>query len=129
MPPSWSGRKEGDTAAGLLVNCRHVPLPYAAKSIQAGKRALDCCPLFARVRPTHMTDRIESLLAELVELHRRQISNQEQALARQEHAISIQQQAVARQRTALRRIWLLVAVVMILIGGELLFTWVVSLRR
>ena len=76
-----------------------------------------------------MTDRTESLLAELVELHRRQISNQEQALARQEFAISIQQQAVARQRTALRRIWLLVAVVMILIGGELLFTWVVRLTR
>ena len=76
-----------------------------------------------------MTDRTESLLAELVELHRRQISNQEQALARQEHAISIQERAVARQRTAFRRIWLLVAVVMILIGGELLFTWVVSLRR
>ena len=76
-----------------------------------------------------MTDRTEALLAELVELHRRQISNQEQALARQEHAISIQQQAVARQRSALRRIWLLVAVVMILVGGELLITWVVRLRR
>ena len=81
------------------------------------------------VLPPVTSDRTESLLAELVELQRRQISNQEQALARQdqalarqEHAISVQQQAVDRQKSAVRRLWL----VIVIVGGALVVLPIVS---
>ena len=76
-----------------------------------------------------MSDRTESLLAELVELHRRQISNQEQALARQEHAISVQQLAVDRQQSALRRLWLLLIIVAIAAVGLPIFSWAFAWLR
>lgn len=83
-----------------------------------------------------MSDRTESLLAELVELQRRQISNQEQALARQdqalarqEHAISVQQQAVDRQKSAVRRLWLLIVIVAVVFVGLPVLSWAISWAR
>jgi plastocyanin domain-containing protein len=58
-----------------------------------------------------MTDRTEALLAELVELQRKQLANQEAAAARQEKAIAMQAQAVERSRRSLKGIWLILAVV------------------
>lgn len=69
-----------------------------------------------------MSDRTESLLGELVDLTRRQLANQEQALAvqqrsieKQEQAVVMQAEALERQRTALRRVWGLIALILALI--------------
>lgn len=84
-------------------------------------------------RPEHlrsnMTDRTEALLAELVELQRRQVKNQEHALERQEYAISVQQVAVARQQSALRRAWVLIGLIALIIVGMPVITWVVRPGR
>ena len=81
------------------------------------------------VLPPVMSDRTESLLAELVELQRRQISNQEQALARQEHAISVQQQAVDRQKSAVRRLWLVIVIATVVLAGLPVLSWAISWVR
>ena len=70
-----------------------------------------------------MTDRTESLLAELVELQRRQVANQERAIAQQTESIAIQAQAVERQRVALRRVWALIGLVLLLIVGWPMLAW------
>jgi hypothetical protein len=48
-----------------------------------------------------MSDRTESLLAELVELHRRQVAIAEEALAGQREALAGQRLSIERQQTAL----------------------------
>lgn len=55
-----------------------------------------------------MTDRTEALLAELVELQRTQLSNQEVMMARQEKAVAAQQAAIERQRRFSRLMWLFI---------------------
>jgi hypothetical protein len=58
----------------------------------------------------HMTDRTEALLAELVEIQRKQLANQEAAAVRQEKVIAMQAQAVARSRKSLKGLWLVLAI-------------------
>ncbi len=60
-----------------------------------------------------MTDRSEQLLTELVELARRQLKNQEHAIAEQAASVELQREAVARQRVALRRVWWLIAFIVL----------------
>jgi hypothetical protein len=64
-----------------------------------------------------MSDRTEALLAELVELQRRQLANQERAIAQQtasvaqqDASVALQREAVERQRKAMRIVWALVAI-------------------
>ncbi len=68
-----------------------------------------------------MSDRTESLLAELVDLQRRHLVNQEHAIAqqaesiaRQKESVAIQAQAVARQKKALRTIWFILALIVVI---------------
>jgi hypothetical protein len=68
-----------------------------------------------------MSDRTESLLAELVDLQRRHLVNQEHAIAqqaesiaRQKESVAIQAQAVARQKKALRTVWVILAIVVVI---------------
>ena len=70
-----------------------------------------------------MADRTEQLLSDILEVLRRQVSNQEQALARQEDAIAIQRDVVARQRTALRRVWMLIIFVLVLMIVPYAISW------
>ena len=64
-----------------------------------------------------MNERSEQLLAELVEITRRQLANQERAIAQQVESVKLQAEAVARQRVALRRVWWLIAFVILAIVG------------
>ena len=57
-----------------------------------------------------MTDRTDALLAELVELQKRQVANQESMMARQEQALTRQQEAIQRQRRFNRSVWVLIGV-------------------
>ncbi|HEX8942122.1 MAG TPA: hypothetical protein VF785_03230 [Gemmatimonadaceae bacterium] len=57
-----------------------------------------------------MTDRTDALLAELVELQKRQVSNQESMMARQEQAAARQQEAIRRQRKFNRSMWIFIGV-------------------
>jgi hypothetical protein len=50
-----------------------------------------------------MTDRTDALLAELVELQKRQVYNQELMMTRQEEAVARQQEAIRRQQEAIQR--------------------------
>lgn len=50
-----------------------------------------------------MTDRTATLLAELVELQKRQVANQESMMALQEQVAARQQEAIRRQQEAIRR--------------------------
>ena len=77
-----------------------------------------------------MSDRTEALLAELVELQRRQLANQEEALAGQRRSIDaqassveLQRLAVERQRKALRIVFTLIAIVVFLMFVPTLFLW------
>ena len=77
-----------------------------------------------------MSDRTEALLAELVELQRRQIANQEEAIAVQRRSvdaqagsIELQRLAVDRQRTALRVIFGLVALALLVLLVPSLLVW------
>ena len=81
-----------------------------------------------------MSDRTEALLAELVELQRRSLANQEEALAVQRRSvdaqagsIELQRLAVDRQRTALRVIFGLVALALLVLLVPTLLAWI--LRR
>ena len=77
-----------------------------------------------------MTERTEALLAELVDLHRKQLANQERAIAQQQHSVALQEEAVRRQKTALRRVWLLVgalAAVIVVPYMIYLVMWVAAL--
>jgi uncharacterized membrane protein len=58
-----------------------------------------------------MTDRTDALLAELVELQKRQLDNQELMLTRQEQAVARQQEAIRRQRKFNRLMWIFIGVV------------------
>ena len=73
---------------------------------------------FSIAHVTHMSDRTEALLAELVELQRRQLANQERAIAQQaasvaqqDASVALQREAVERQRRALRVVWALIAII------------------
>lgn len=68
-----------------------------------------------------MSDRTETLLAELIEVQRRQLANQERAIAHQEQALAVQQAAVERQRNALRATRVLVVVLVLLVGAPYVF--------
>jgi hypothetical protein len=57
-----------------------------------------------------MTDRTDALLAELVELQKLQVHNQELLMARQEQAVVRQQEAIRRQRKISRSMWILIGV-------------------
>jgi TolA-binding protein len=57
-----------------------------------------------------MTDRTDALLAELVELQKRQLNNQELMLARQEQAVARQQETIRRQRHLNRSMWIFIGV-------------------
>jgi uncharacterized membrane protein len=57
-----------------------------------------------------MTDRTDALLAELVELQKLQVYNQELMMARQEEAVARQQEAIRRQRTFNRSLWIFIGV-------------------
>ena len=77
-----------------------------------------------------MSDRSEALLAELVELQRRQIANQEEALAVQRRSVDaqagsveLQRLAVNRQRTALRVIFGLAALALLVLLVPTLLVW------
>ena len=62
-----------------------------------------------------MTDRTDALLAELVELQKRQIANQESMMARQAEAVVRQQEALGRQRKFNRSMWIFIAVIIAMI--------------
>ncbi|HEY0997403.1 MAG TPA: hypothetical protein VGD77_15520 [Gemmatimonadaceae bacterium] len=70
-----------------------------------------------------MTDRIEALLAEMVELQRRSVANQEAALEGQRQAIETQQLALHRQRGALRVVFGLIAVVVLSVLVPWAWSW------
>jgi hypothetical protein len=77
-----------------------------------------------------MSDRTETLLAELVELQRRQLANQEEALAGQRRSldaqgssVDLQRIAVERQQQALRVVFTLIAIVVFLMFVPSLFLW------
>jgi uncharacterized membrane protein len=57
-----------------------------------------------------MTDRTDALLAELVELQKLQVYNQELMMARQEQAVARQQEAIRRQRKFNRSMWIFIGV-------------------
>jgi hypothetical protein len=76
-----------------------------------------------------MSDRTESLLAELVELQKRNLANQEIAIARQQESIVLQSGAIERQKAALKRIWLLIAFVILAIVGLPLLSWLAVVAR
>lgn len=76
-----------------------------------------------------MSDRTESLLAELVELQKRTVANQELAIARQQESIVLQAGAIERQKSALKRIWLLIAFVILAIVGLPLLSWLAVVAR
>jgi uncharacterized coiled-coil protein SlyX len=69
-----------------------------------------------------MSDRTEQLLAEILEINRRTLANQERAIARQEEAIIVQREAVARQRRVLRVLIPLFVIVFVVI----LVPWAMS---
>lgn len=71
-----------------------------------------------------MTDRTEALLAEMVELQRRSLANQEAALEGQRQAIEAQKLALHRQRGALRVVFGLIAVVVLAMLVPLAWSWV-----
>jgi hypothetical protein len=78
-----------------------------------------------------MSDRTEALLAELVELQRRQLANQEEALAVQRRSvdaqagsIELQRTAVDRQRGYMRVVFGLIAFVLILFFLPWLVNWI-----
>jgi hypothetical protein len=60
--------------------------------------------------------RRQALLAEQVELLRRQLANQERAIAEQTRSVAIQEQAVGRQQRALRIVWILIAFLLVMIS-------------
>ena len=70
-----------------------------------------------------MADRTEQLLTDILEVLRRQLSNQEQAIVRQQEAIAMQREVVARQRTALRRVWMLIALILVLMIFPCALSW------
>jgi hypothetical protein len=77
-----------------------------------------------------MSDRTESLLGELVDLHKRHVALAEEALAGQRESIVQQRLAVERQKLALDRqkkglrvLFSLLAVVMLLILIPYAFSW------
>ena len=61
-----------------------------------------------------MPDRTEELLAQLVELQRKQLANQERAIAHQAQSIATQEKAVKRQASAIRLIWVVIPLVVLL---------------
>jgi Mg2+/citrate symporter len=61
-----------------------------------------------------MTERMESLLAELVEMQRRQLANQERAFAAQQEALARQQEA---SRRAKRLTFVINAVLILVVIG------------
>jgi hypothetical protein len=83
-----------------------------------------------------MADRTESLLAELVELHRRQVAIAEEALAGQREALAGQRLAIERQQTAMtwqrgkmRFVFVLVGIVLAAIILPYAYTWYRFLTR
>lgn len=76
-----------------------------------------------------MADRSEQLLSDILEVLRRQLSNQELALTRQNEAIAIQRDVVARQRRALRRVWMLIVFVLAIIIVPYAVSWALWLAR
>jgi hypothetical protein len=83
-----------------------------------------------------MSDRTESLLAELVELHRRQVAIAEEALAGQREALAGQRLAIERQQTALawqrgrmRFVFVLIGIVLAAIILPYAYTWYRFLAR
>ena len=62
-----------------------------------------------------MADRTEQLLGDILDVLRRQVANQDHAMARQEAAITMQRESIARQRTTLRVLWIALAFVFIMI--------------
>ena len=70
-----------------------------------------------------MTDRTDDLLAELVELQRTHVYNQELMMARQAQAVAAQQLAIVRQRKFNRSMWIFIGalVVMMLVVPVLNF--------
>jgi K+-transporting ATPase A subunit len=70
-----------------------------------------------------MTDRTDDLLAELIELQRTQVYNQELMMARQAQAVAAQQRAIVRQRKFNRSVWIFIGalVVMMLVVPVLNF--------
>ena len=75
-----------------------------------------------------MSDRSEQLLSELVALAQRQLSNQETAIAEQAASVALQREAVERQRVALRRVWWLIAFIVLAIVAVPLIGLVFSIR-
>ena len=75
-----------------------------------------------------MTERTEALLADLLEVQRRALANQETALANQTAALESQRLAVARQLRALRLVFLLVGLVAAAVLLPYAWQWVVFLR-
>jgi cytochrome c-type biogenesis protein CcmH/NrfG len=77
-----------------------------------------------------MSDRTETLLAELVELHKRHVALAEEALAGQRDSIAQQRLSVERQKLSmdrqakgLRIMFSALAVVMVLIIGQYAYSW------
>jgi type VI protein secretion system component VasF len=71
-----------------------------------------------------MPERTEQLLSEILDVLRRQVANQEQALSRQEEAVAIQRDVVARQRVAFKRVWMLIVLILVLIIFPYAVSWV-----
>jgi hypothetical protein len=84
-----------------------------------------------------MSDRTEALLAELVDLHRRQVAVAEQMLAGQKEALAGQREsietqklaverqkiALSRQRGGLRLVFILIAIVLAMIIVPWAYSW------
>lgn len=57
-----------------------------------------------------MADRLEELLAQLVDIQRQQLENQERALARQEQSLARQHESMRRARRLTFSVWALVVI-------------------
>jgi hypothetical protein len=72
-----------------------------------------------------MTETTDSLLAELVELQRRQLENQERHIATQEEAVARMRKSIEANRRTQRWIWGFVIVIFLMAYLVPLLNWLV----
>jgi hypothetical protein len=76
-----------------------------------------------------MTDRTDDLLAELVELQRTHVYNQELMMARQAQAVAAQQLAIVRQRKFNRSMWIFIGVLVVMMLAVPVLNFFARTRR
>lgn len=72
-----------------------------------------------------MTETTDSLLAELVELQRRQLANQERHIATQEEAVARMRKSIEANRKTQRWVWGFVVVIFLMAYLVPLLNWLV----